>query len=144
MGCDKHNRHQFQERFMLILFVSILLFLVIILAIITTQWDPPVKKCPLCDKRTIREGQSRCTQCFLGMISGYQCATCSVNFSLSRITQLTLIIALKVFIVICFSALFGITGGPLVAILMMWIFGILTLARERLKLRKTTCKVCSI
>jgi len=48
---------------------------------------------------------------------------------------LTIFIALKVFIVICFSALFSITGGPLVAMFMMLIFGLLTLARERLKLQ---------
>jgi hypothetical protein len=127
------------------LFVGVLLFLVIILAIITTQWDPPAaKQCPMCDKRAIRESQSRCIRCLLGMISGYQCATCSVNFPLSRITLLTLLIALKVFLVICFAALFGITGGPLVAIFMMWILGLLTLARQRLKLHKTTCKECSI
>ena len=61
---------------------------------------------------------------------GHQCATCSVNFPLSRITLLTAFIALKVFLVICFAELFGITGGPLVAIFMMWILGLLTLARQ--------------
>ena len=129
---------------MLMLFVAILLFLVIILAVITTQWDSPAKQCPVCDKRTIRESQSRCTQCLLGKISGYQCATCSVNFPLKRITLLTLFIALKVSLAVLFALLFAIVSGPLVAILMMWIFGILVLARERLKLRKTTCKECSI
>lgn len=127
------------------LFVGVLLFLVIILAIITTRWDPSAaKQCSMCDKRVIRESQSRCTRCLLGIISGYQCATCSTNFSLKRITLLTIFIALKVFIVICVTALFSITGGPLVAIFMMWLFGLLTLARERLKLHKTACKKCSI
>jgi hypothetical protein len=127
------------------LFVGVLLFLVSSLAIITTRWDPPAaKQCSMCDKRGIRESQSRCIRCLLGMISGYQCATCSTNFSLKRITLLTIFIALKVFIVICFSALFSITGGPLVAMFMMWIFGLLTLARERLKLHETSCKGCSV
>ncbi len=127
------------------LLVGTLLFLVITLAIITTQWDPPaVKQCSMCDKRGIRESQSRCTRCLLGIISGYQCATCSTNFSLKRITLLTIFIALKVFIVICISALFVITGGPLVALIYMWFFGLLTLAYERLKLHKTVCKKCSI
>jgi len=129
---------------MLMLFLGILLFLTIVLAIITTRWDPPVKKCPVCDKRTIREGQSRCTRCLLGKVSGYQCATCSVNFPLSRITLLTLFIALKISLAMLFALLFAIVSGPLVAILMMWIFGILVLVRQRLKLRKTTCKKCSI
>jgi len=129
---------------MLILFVAVLLFLVIILAIITYQWDPSVKQCPVCDKRKIREGQSQCTQCILGMISGYQCATCSANFSLSRIALMALFTALKVSLAV-FPALFlFITSGPLVGILIMWIIGILVLARERLKLRKATCKKCSI
>jgi hypothetical protein len=127
------------------LFVGVLLFLFISLAIITTRWDPPAaKQCSMCDKRMIRESQSRCIRCLLGMISGYQCATCSTNFSLKRITLLTIFLALKMFIVICFSALFSITGGPLVAMFMMLIFGLLTLARERLKLHKTACKKCSI
>ncbi len=127
------------------LLVGILLFLVIIFAIITTQWDPPaVKQCSMCDKRGIRESQSRCTRCLLGIISGYQCATCSTNFSLKRITLLTISIALKVFIVICISVLFFFTGGPLVALIYIWIFGVLTLAYERLKLHKTVCKKCSI
>ena len=127
------------------LLVGTLLFLVITLAIITTQWDPPaVKQCSMCDKRGIRESQSRCTRCLLGIISGYQCATCSTNFSLKRITLLTIFIALKVFIVICISALFVIAGGPLVALIYMWFFGLLTLAYERLKLHKTVCKKCSI
>ena len=128
-----------------LLLVGILLFLFITLAIITTQWDPPaVKKCPMCDTREIRGSQSRCTRCLLGMISGYQCATCSTNFSLKRITFLTVFLALKVFIVICFTALFSITGGPLVAIFMMLLFVLFTLAWERLKLHKTVCKKCSI
>ena len=129
---------------MQMLFFGILLFLVITLAIITTQWDPPAKPCPVCDKRMIREGQSRCTRCLLGKISGYQCATCSVNFPLRRITLLTLFIALKVSLAMFFAILFAIVSGPLVAILMMWIFGILVLARQLLRLRKTTCKECSI
>ena len=128
-----------------ILLVGILLFLVIALAIITFQWDPPaVKKCPMCDKREIRGSQSRCNRCLLGMISGYQCATCSTNFSLKRITLLTVFLGIKVFIVICVTALFSITGGPLVAVFMMLIFVLFTLVRERLKLHKTVCKKCSI
>ncbi len=127
------------------LLVGVLLFLVIALAIITTQWDPPVaKQCSMCNKREIRVSQSRCIRCLLGMISGYQCATCSTNFSLKRITFLTVFLALKVFIVICFTALFSITGGPLVAIFMMLLFVLFTLAWERLKLHKTVCKKCSI
>ncbi len=127
------------------LLVGVLLFLVIALAIITTQWDPPVaKQCSMCNKREIRVSQSRCTQCLLGMISGYQCATCSTNFSLKRITLSTVFLALKLYIVIIVTALFSITGGPLVAMYMMLLFGFLTLARHRWKLRKTVCKKCSI
>ena len=129
---------------MLMLFVAILLILVIIFGIITTQWDPPAKQCPVCDKRVVRKSQSRCTQCLLGMISGFQCATCSTNFSLTRITLLTMFIALKVFIVICISALFFFAGGPLVALIYIWIFGLLTLAYERLKLDKANCKECIV
>lgn len=129
---------------MLILFLAVLLFLVICLAIITTLWDPPVKKCPVCDKRTIREGQSRCTQCILGMISGYQCATCSVNFPLRRITLLTIFTALKVSLTIFIIIFLFILTGPLVTIYMAWIFAIMVLVRDRLKLRKATCKECSI
>ena len=129
---------------MLILYVAVLLFLVIILAIITYRWDPPAKQCPVCDKRKIRESQSRCTQCILGMISGFQCATCSANFSLTRITLSTIFIALKVSLGIAIIILLFFITGPLVVIYMAWIFVLLALARERLKLRKATCKECSI
>ena len=128
---------------MLILYVAVLLFLVIILAIITYQWDPLVKQCPVCDKRKIREGQSQCIQCILGMISGFQCATCSANFPFSRITLLTIFIALKVSLGISIIILLFFITGPLVVIYMAWIFGLLALAHERLKLRKATCKKCS-
>ena len=127
------------------LLVGILLFLIIALAIITTRWDPPaVKQCSTCNKREIRESQSRCTQCLWGKISGYQCATCSTNFSWKRITLSTVLLALKLYIVIVVSALSSIMVGPLVAFYMIWLLGLLTLARERLKLRKAVCKKCSI